>query len=287
MYPSITVVTPSYNQAPFLEHTLRSVLCQRDEVHEYFVIDGGSTDGSVDIIKKYEADIDYWVSRKDKGQSEALRTGFERATGDILCWLNSDDVFVAGAIRKVREAFASHPSWDVLTAYHVRLDADGRILVVHRKPRESIRWARWGVSRVAQPTCFFRRELYEAAGGLDVDLHCCMDQDLWCRMFTYGATWGHIPEVVAGYRGHDQTKSSVWLKEFAEEGSRVVRRYPQFNPRRMKGRVGMLAYRFVQLMNGLYLRGRLDTMRFRGRKMTDVFGEWAVSSTADGGDEAA
>ena len=286
MYPSITVVTPSYNQASFLEHTLRSVLCQRDDIHEYFVMDGGSTDGSVDIIKKYEANIDRWVSRKDKGQSEAIRTGFELATGDILCWLNSDDVFAIGTIRKVREAFASNPTWDVLTAYHARIDADGRILVVHRKPRESVRWARWGVERVAQPTCFFRRELYEAVGGLDVDLHCSMDRDLWCRMFAYGANWGHIPEVLAGFREHDQTKGTVWLNEYAEEDSRVDRRYPQFKPRRVNRWVGLLAYRSVQLMNGLYLRGRLDTMRFRGRKMTDVFGEWVVSSTADGGGEA-
>src|SRR5436305_2105639 len=109
MATTISVVTPSYNQVRYVEQTLRSVISQREDVHEYFVLDGGSTDGSADVIRRYAGRIDYWVSEKDKGQSDAIHKGFSRATGDVLCWLNSDDLFLPGALRKVREAFDRHP----------------------------------------------------------------------------------------------------------------------------------------------------------------------------------
>src|SRR5687768_13987517 len=101
MSVSISVVTPSYNQAKYLEETLRSVISQRDQLHEYFVFDGGSTDGSAELIRKYTHGIDYWQSEKDKGQSDAIHKGFGRATGDVLGWLNSDDVLLPGALAKV------------------------------------------------------------------------------------------------------------------------------------------------------------------------------------------
>jgi len=106
MQPSITIVTPSFNQAAYLEKTIQSVLAQRADIHEYFVLDGGSTDDSVEIINKYASQIDYWVSRPDGGQADAIRQGFERATGDVLAWLNSDDLLLPGAIQKPRSSRA-------------------------------------------------------------------------------------------------------------------------------------------------------------------------------------
>ena len=161
MPTTLTVVTPSYNQARYLGETLRSVISQRDRVHEYFVLDGGSTDGSRQLIERYADHIDFWVSDKDKGQSDAIHRGFARATGDVLCWLNSDDVFLPGVLRTVLDAFDRHPEWDVLTAYHLQHDADGRVLKAFRIPRDGDDVARWGVVHVCQQTCFFRRRVYE------------------------------------------------------------------------------------------------------------------------------
>ena len=168
---SLSVVTPSYNQARYLEDTLRSVVSQRDQLHEYFVFDGGSTDGSADLIRKYSPLIDFWQSEKDKGQSDAIHRGFQRATGDILGWLNSDDVYLPGALAHVRRAFEQHPEWDVVTGYHAAIDGDSRITALHRTGRETRTKLRWGIIRVCQQTCFFRRRLYEKVGGLDLSLH--------------------------------------------------------------------------------------------------------------------
>ena len=140
----ISVVTPSYNQAEFLEETLRSVISQRDQIHEYFVLDGGSTDRSVEIIQKYASGIDYWTSEKDKGQSDAIDRGFRRASGNFLFWLNSDDILLPDALRKMREALEQNPKWDALTGYHVSIDSQTRIEACHRIPGESAAQARAG-----------------------------------------------------------------------------------------------------------------------------------------------
>src|SRR5205085_6540716 len=123
--------------------------------------------------------------------------------------INSDDVFLPGALRKVREAFAAHPTWDVLTGYHLRIDQESRIISFHRIPSEGPRRASWGMHHVAQQTCFFRRAVYERLGGLKQSLHCVMDTDLWCRMFDAGVIWGHISEYLAAFRVHEQAKGSA------------------------------------------------------------------------------
>lgn len=281
MSVKITVVTPSYNQGKYLDETLRSVLSQREHIHEYFVLDGGSTDGSVDIIRRYaeEGGIDYWHSRKDKGQSDAIEQGFRRATGDVLCWLNSDDVFLPGAIRLVREQFDRHPEWDVLTGYHVQMDGDSRIISTYRIPGESRRMAYWGVHHIAQQTCFFKRELYERVGRLNLDLHCVMDGDLWIRMLDAGATWGHVPKFLAGFRIHETSKGQSWIEEYAQEGRYMRERYPQYmnSPRR---HIGLTYYRLSQIFSGRLLRAKGETIFYAGKKLTEVFGDWGAGVRA-------
>ncbi len=280
MPAKITVVTPSYNQAKFLDETLRSVLSQRDQIHEYFVLDGGSTDGSADIIRRYaeKGGIDYWHSQKDKGQSDAIHQGFVRATGDYLAWINSDDVFLPGALRRVREAIERNPHWDALTGHYVRIDAESRILSQHRFPAESARMARWGVIHVSQQTCFFRKSLYDRLGGLDLSLHCVMDTELWIRMFDAGSTWGYVPAYLAGFRIHETAKGSSWLKEYDEEGNSLHMRYPQYlkSPRRY---IGRRYYHLTQLLTGRQIRATLETRKNRGKKLVDVFGDWEVRSS--------
>jgi glycosyltransferase involved in cell wall biosynthesis len=276
---TLTVVTPSYNQARFLDETLRSVLSQRDQVHEYFVLDGGSTDGSQEMIRRYAGLLDFWTSEKDKGQSDAIHRGFARATGDVLCWLNSDDVFLPGVLERVREAFDRHPEWDVLTAHHVQTDADGRILMVHRIPGESVTSARWGVIHVCQQTCFFRRRVYEAVGGLNLDLHCVLDTELWLRMFRARTTWGHIPDLLAAFRQHAASKNSSWQKQYAQEWARLRREYPEFCGRSLKHSAGIAMWHASNLLGGRKVRSLLESRRLRGRKLTDVFGDWVVPAT--------
>ena len=276
----MSVVNPSYNQAKYLEETLRSVISQRDQLHEYFVFDGGSSDGSAELIRKYAHGIDFWQSEKDNGQSDAIDKGFRRATGDVLGWLNSDDVFLPGALEHVKRAFDEHPEWDVITGYHAAIDGDSRVIAMHRTGRETRRKLRWGIIRVCQQTCFFRRRLYEAVGGLDLSLHCVMDHELWFRMFDAGATWGHVPEYLAGYRWHSESKGMSWDAKYAAERALLAKKYPQYSTQAGGHPLALPLYRAGVLLNGRYLRAREETRRFRGRKITDVFGDWVVPQPA-------
>jgi GT2 family glycosyltransferase len=280
--PRITVVTPSFNQARFVDETLRSVISQRQFIHEYFVIDGGSTDGSVDIIRRHADHIDLWISEKDRGQADALHKGFARATGDYLFWLNSDDVLLPGAMEMIHRALADHPDWDALTGYHVRIDERSRILSMHRTPGENPAAARRGIHHVIQQTCAFRRSLYETVGGIDRGLHCVLDTDLWCRMFATGSVWGHIPQYLAAFRQHPAGKGSSekWLAMYRDEEAMLRRKYPQYCADTLKHRLGLLAYRAKQILTGRHLRARADTHRYRGKTLEDVFG--AVSVGASG-----
>jgi glycosyltransferase involved in cell wall biosynthesis len=277
MTVKISIVTPSFNQGRFLEETIRSVLSQRDDVHEYFVIDGGSTDNSVDVIRKYEHGIDRWISERDRGQSDAIDKGFRLATGDILFWLNSDDVLLPNTLARVRRAFDEHPDWDALTGYSVWIDAASRILKMHRIPRESIDWLKWGVLHVCQQTCFFRSDLYHDVGRLDLGLHCTMDTELWCRMFRHGARWGHLPEYLGGFRLHDEMKGRTWIDRYAAEDSLLRSRFPEFFGSPARVAAGAAGYRASQLASGRYLQARWDTLSHKRSRLTEVFGDWHVS----------
>ena len=183
-FPKITVVTPSYNQAQFLEKTITSVLNQGYPNLEYMVIDGGSTDGSVEIIQKYADRLDYWVSEKDEGQSHAINKGFLRATGEILCWLNSDDYFLPGTLHLVAEQLREGTGCHALVGHCYVVYTDGRPDVLnegrytnHRKLLQF-----WQGYQMHQPAIFWRREVYEKVGLLDEDLHYIMDYDYWVRI---------------------------------------------------------------------------------------------------------
>lgn len=271
----ISIVTPSYNQAAYLEETLRSVLSQRDLVHEFFVYDGGSTDGSVEIIEKYADAIDHWVSEPDEGQSDAIHRGFTRATGEVLYWLNSDDVLLAGALRRVHEAFDARPGLDVVTGYGVGIDGGGRIVIMRRRPHDSPWWAHLGYARVHQPCCFFRRSFYESVGGLDKDLVCTLDTDLWYRMFRKSARWGGVAAYLAAYRIHPEAKGSTLLERYRQERQLMKQRYPELTKSNVKHTVGRFAYYVSQFSSGRTWASMRDRWQHRGRKLTDVFGDWS------------
>jgi glycosyltransferase involved in cell wall biosynthesis len=273
MSARISIVTPSYNQAKFLEETLRSVLSQRAHVHEYLVLDGGSTDGSVETIRKYQHLIDYWTSERDGGQSDAIDRGFQRATGDYILWLNSDDVLLPGALAAVQEALARHPDWDVVTGNHVRIGADSRIVSAHRVPKESARSARFGTTHVCQPACYIRRSLYERVGPVDKALHCVMDTDLWFRLFDAGARCGHVHRYLAAFRKHDDAKgvSPSWLKRYRDEQQQLAMRFPAYAGKSLTHRIGRAAYLAGQLLSGRQVLAWADSLRWRGARLDDAF----------------
>ena len=216
-------MTPSYNQGKYLEQTIRSVLEQEYARIEYLVVDGGSTDSSVEIIKKYErgsSSISWWVSEKDSGQGEAINKGFARANGEIVAWLNSDDYYLPGTMSTVVNIFKDNP--DVLLVYGDMLAVDEHgqaINVLKYKQLSSQDLLCFQI--IGQPSVFFRRAVLEKTGGLDPTFHFLLDHHLWIRIAHQGKIL-HVPQTWAAARYHAEAKNRAKAAEFGREAFRIL-----------------------------------------------------------------
>ncbi len=209
-YPKISIITPSFNQGHFIEETIRSVLLQNYPNLEYIVIDGGSTDGTLDILKKYEKHITYWVSEQDEGQSHAINKGIARATGEVFNWLNSDDYYLPDMLRRVGEAFADAQTQAVCTqSYYV--DEGGKILHTNPATPHDKDWLK-SLSRTSinQPATFLRLQKVKDLGGVQQALHYSMDWDLWFRYQLAYKTAGIVKDDFIGlcFRLHGESKTT-------------------------------------------------------------------------------
>lgn len=219
----ISIVTPNFNMAAYLGETIRSVLANRAAQDQYFVIDGGSTDGSVDLIRRHEADLTGWISEPDRGYADALAKGFARAIGDVLCWINSGDVLLSGAFDAVRRIFAAGDI-DLIFGDDFYIDENSRVLQFSRGRVEDIAAAMlYGGWTPLQDACFWTRSLYERVGGVDLELRCAADYDLFLRMTRAGRT-RHVPLAFSAFRRHTGQKSIADQEPYARERERVRRR---------------------------------------------------------------
>jgi glycosyltransferase involved in cell wall biosynthesis len=207
IYPKISVVTPSYNRKTYLEKTILSVLEQNYPNLEYIVMDGGSTDGSVEVIKKYADRLAYWVSEPDKGQSDALNKGFQKATGDILAELDTDDLYLPGTLHTIAEYFAKHPDVEFVYGDLVVIDEEGRQILTKKTIPYDYKSQLYGGSVVPQPSSFWRGSVFEKAGRFDVDLHYNMDVEFFTRCGAKGVKFGHLPRPLACFRVHTTSKT--------------------------------------------------------------------------------
>ncbi len=226
MFPSLkfSIVTPSYNQAPFLEQAIRSVQEQDYSCFEHFVFDGGSTDGSVDIIRKYADRLTCWVSEKDGGQSDSINKGWARSTGDILAWLNSDDIYLPGALRAVAKTFATNPQAVAVVGDCLRVDKSGNKIgreVIGRMDLYSLLTCD---QTIAQPAVFVRRQVYETIGGLNSNLYYALDWDYWIRLalhFSPGRVC-RLPVTLAAARRWGGAKTVTGVERICEEKRSIL-----------------------------------------------------------------
>lgn len=197
--PLVSIITPSFNQARFLEATIQSVLAQDYARIEYAIVDGGSLDDSVDVIKKYADKLAWWLSEKDKGQTDAINKGFARATGDIFAWINSDDTYEPGAVSAAVKYLREHPDVGMAYADCNYINAEGRVTGKFPAAQTDLARLRRGYVHIPQQTMFFRAELWKQIGPLDPSFYFAMDYDLWTRIAAHselkylrGQTWANF-----------------------------------------------------------------------------------------------
>lgn len=225
--PTLSITTPSYNQAQYLEATIQSVLRQDYPAHEYFVMDGGSTDNSVDVIRRYEDRLTGWLSERDKGQPDAINKGWLRSTGDILGWLNSDDLYCEGAFRRVAEEFAAHPEMMVLAGHCQLMNEQGEIVSAKFARRfDVMRILMTGGDVPGQPAVFIRRSVFENVGLLRTDMYYLLDYDYWIRVgLRYADAMRCIDAPLAISRFWLGTKTLTGVQAIADEHRRLLDEY--------------------------------------------------------------
>lgn len=208
-YPKISVVTPSYNQGAFVEQTIRSVLLQRYPNVEYVMMDGGSTDETTEILERYAPFFSYVTSARDAGQSDAIRRGFERCSGEIMAYINSDDLFGPDTFYVVADFFDKHPEIDAVYSHRCGIDAGGTVSWVwYLPPHVDYLMKRWDL--IPQETMFWRRRLYERVGGIDDTFRFAMDYDLFVKFMEHGKLFRN-DRFHGAFRQHDNAKTSQLL----------------------------------------------------------------------------
>ncbi len=239
--PLVTIVTPSFNQARFLGATIESVLRQDYPHLEYIVLDGGSTDGSLDIIRHYQDRLAAWVSEPDKGQTAAINRGFGMAHGEILAWLNSDDVYFPGAVKEAVAYLQAHPDVGMVHGAAFYVDEAGAPVARFPSADTDMKALRRGAPHIAQQAAFFRSSVWKMVGPLDPTFYYAMDYDLWVRISAV-TPLAYVPRVWAGFRLHGESKSMTVARRcwpemmrvhFRDGGSRFSILYAKYLVRRV------------------------------------------------------
>jgi glycosyltransferase involved in cell wall biosynthesis len=206
--PLVSIITPSFNQARYIEATIQSVLSQDYPHIEYLIVDGGSKDGTVEIIKKYESKLAWWVSEKDKGQTDAINKGFARAKGEILAWINSDDTYEPGAVSAAVKVMQEHSEVGMVYGDCNFINESGRVIGKFASAQTNYHLLRQGYVHIPQQTMFFRANLWKQVGPLDPSFYFAMDYDLWTRIAAQKEI-RYIPQTWANFRLHTSGKTIV------------------------------------------------------------------------------
>jgi glycosyltransferase involved in cell wall biosynthesis len=223
LWPRISIVTPSYNQSQFLEETIRSILLQGYPNLEYIIIDGGSSDNSIEIIKKYQKYLSYWVSEPDEGPADAINKGWRKTTGEIIAYLNSDDAYLPGTLAAVAEAFQNKQDILAICGNELRVDSEGFVtLQKSEMSNEKIDHSSLlNLNFISQPATFIRASILKLLGGMNLNIRYIFDFELWLRL-TRLSPIKRIPNLLAITREHDKTITLTQRPKIGSELSQVI-----------------------------------------------------------------
>jgi len=276
-FPRITIITPSYNQADFLERTILSVLNQGYPNLEYIVVDGGSSDGSVEIIRKYDEYLYYWVSEPDSGQSDAINKGLKLATGEWTGFQNSDDLFLPGSLHAFGEAMVEAPPADLLYGDLLHIDSDESVIDVHPLAPPHLWLQVTHGLQIHNQATLWRRNLLEKYGYLSEDLRFCFDYEFFTRLISSDAKTRRVDRLIGAFRHHQEAKSSTMLEVAASEDSWVIKEYGGamllMMPSWLRRSLGKAYVGIWYLLNG---RGWVVRRRVR-RRLTASIDRWRRS----------
>jgi len=234
--PKISVVTPSYNQARFITWTVRSVFLQRYPNLEYILVDGGSADGTIELLKPYQHCFAHLISERDNGQSEAIRKGLDLSTGDIVAYLNSDDMLAPGALHFVAQFFKNNPEVDAIYSHRCIVDVENTVKGYWiLPPHSNYLMSRWDL--IPQETCFWRRRLLEKCGTVNEAFVFAMDYELFVRYMRHGR-FKRVNRFLGAFRWHDQSKTSTLMATVGETEVRQVRQAYGLTPNALERRIG-------------------------------------------------
>ncbi|MCM0758036.1 glycosyltransferase [Sporomusa sphaeroides DSM 2875] len=221
-YPRISIIMPSYNQDLYIQDAIESVIVQNYPNLEFILIDGGSTDSTVDIIKRYEKYLSYWVSEPDQGHGHALNKGFSKSTGEIMAWLNSDDKYVPGAFTNVAEIFLQFPDVNWITGKTGVWDKQGNLYKEYYKYKNIYDYILSDYGWIQQESVFWRRGLWDKAGGfINENYKFMVDGELWTRFFLIDELW-HVNARLSGYRMHDTNRATLYRDEVLREMEKAI-----------------------------------------------------------------
>ena len=211
----ITIVTPSFNQGQFIEETILSVLNQTYKNIEYIVVDGGSTDQTMKVVNKYKDQIDIIIHEKDKGQTDAINKGFKLAKGELVGWINSDDILYPDCVEKIVKKYVEKPDGAIYyNKFNNRIDAQGHIIETYETNIPNRDHLLFNNYDVIQQGSFYKRELVEKVGYLNENNHYCMDLDLWLQILNYGSIYNVSESPSAGFRMWEETKTNTGKEKF-------------------------------------------------------------------------